>query len=115
MLYVDVDETLILWDRGAGWASKWKPNLDVLAYLRAWTEAGNQFVLWSSGGRRYSKKMWNEPALLEIHQGFLCPESFQDKYMRIPLPDDIFLDDDPWETWVENTIHPDEIIGLKYA
>lgn len=114
-LYVDVDETLILWADGAGFVTEWEPNPRVFAALRRHAREFEGVIIWSSGGGEYAWKMWHHERLREyreaVERDMDCPAfGFIAKYPALPSPGDVFIDDDPWPSFAAATIHPGELL-----
>jgi hypothetical protein len=104
-LYVDIDDTLVRWkDPIQGrLVSEWEWNDHVIEYMRRWK---GRIVVWSSGGVDYAS-MWANR--LEQKVG-LAVSAVEAKWPRIPLPDDVFLDDMPMDSFKDSALHPAELL-----
>lgn len=91
-LWVDVDDTLIIWPHEAEQADTWKWNLDLIEairkYVRIYPET--EVVIWSGGGVQYAsdwaykfEEIWN------------IPTHTLPKYVTQPSDNDIVVDDTP--------------------
>ena len=104
-LFVDVDDTLILWSKetkDGAFLTKHEPNPAVIHFVRVFREfhPGHEVICWSTGGKDYAAK----------HAAAHLPgmtDDCRDKYPAIPTPGDVFLDDDPLGSYRSATIHPD--------
>lgn len=104
-LYVDIDETLIKWDDGAGFATKWEPNPCVINYVYQWWKAAKgPVVFWSTGGEDYARAR-----VLECPITLSDEWAYESKWPRIPQPGDVFIDDDPLPSFKLATIHPRDL------
>lgn len=93
-LFVDCDDTLVLWDNAAEGSfelyngSKWELNHpligDIACFLGSHPEY--ELVVWSGGGIDYAQR-WAEKAF--VHHNF----SIAPKDMRVPSDKDICVDD----------------------
>lgn len=101
-LFVDVDDTLILWSADAEHGWKCRPNLAVVRFVLSWRKANPEgtLVIWSLEGASYARK--HGRALLPELQGV----HFAERYARIAQPGDLYLDDDPFDTYRNQTINP---------
>lgn len=110
-LYVDVDDTLVHWlghregphPYGIG-AERWEKNEGVFAVADEWLRSGRRVVVWSGGGAEYAglwaQRFWpNWPTGLE----------YAAKWPKVPMPDDVFIDDCPMASFARQNIHPGEI------
>ena len=104
-LFVDVDDTLILWSkdlRNGLYATHYEPNIDVVHFVRVWRQfhPDGEITVWSLGGKDYAEKHASDhlPGLYDV-----CVA----KYPRIPNPGEVYLDDDPLPIYRAATIHPD--------
>lgn len=105
-LFVDVDDTLILWPKVA--ESRYvvadvpRPNEAVIRFVERWAryqgEKG-EVIVWSLGGQEYAAK-WGA-ALLS------CPHRALSKDQLIPDRGDLFIDDDPLPSYRAASFHPD--------
>lgn len=109
-LFVDVDDTLILWP-GLGSLldeEDWpKPNFDVIEFVERWDRANpdGKVIVWSLGGADYARK-WAYT---------LLPGHYEDAYDKHPKPHlngDLYIDDDPPWDFGGPVIHPDILKGL---
>lgn len=100
-LFVDVDDTLILWKDPEPIATEWRPNPDVVAYVKQWhaNHPDGELVVWSSGGRDYAAQ-FGKRVLPDV------PHVAQSKWMLIPRVGDVCIDDAPWHSFAAATIHP---------
>lgn len=70
----DCDDTLVRWIGGQephpfGYgAERWEFNLDVVAGMRRWLDAGRGVLVWSGGGMEYAR-MWVTRLELACHLG----------------------------------------------
>jgi hypothetical protein len=102
-LFVDVDDTLILWSKDAkdgSFVTKYEPNEAVIHFIRTFRQVhpGHEVVVWSTGGADYARKHAEEQ-LPEMY------DRVSDKYNKIPQVGDLFLDDDPLPTYRTACIH----------
>ena len=97
-LFIDVDDTLVRWLDLEG---NWEPNEKVIHFANEWRKFHPQgeIVVWSLGGKDYAGQ-WRWRLLPFAHR-------YEAKWPRIPEPGDIFIDDDPLETYRSATIHPE--------
>lgn len=119
-LYVDVDDTLITWAAGAGFATEWEPNAKVLAAVERHMWEFDELIIWSLGGGQYAWEMWHHERLaalrgpiearLRITGECVYGFGFESKWPRIPKPGDVFIDDDPLPSFAGATIHPRELL-----
>lgn len=103
-LYVDVDDTLIIWmDPLEGRIShEWKWNRSVIQFMRMWK---GEIILWSSGGKEYAS-IWAD-RLFRAHE--IAVDRVDAKWPVIPVEDDVFLDDSPFSIWASHSLHPREL------
>lgn len=103
-LYIDIDDTLVTWlaedmdtphPYGYG-AEGWRANEDVRAFAYAWD---GDLVIWSGGGRDYAET-WARRLLPDLKWTAFA------KFNAIPGPDDVFIDDMPFEAWAHRSVHP---------
>lgn len=111
-LFVDVDETLILWPLGEMGKvviikdEPPKPNHDVLEFVRRWVKYNptGDVIVWSLGGLEYAAGWKNKLGI-----------SFAVAWSKEPIAverGDLFIDDDPLPFYRERNIHPDLLRGL---
>lgn len=102
-LFVDVDDTLILWTLAGKIGYTSAPNPPVIAFVERWGEQHpeGEIVVWSSGGQDYAAD-WGHKLLKVTFRA-------EAKWNRIPEPGDVFIDDDPWPTYSRATLHPREV------
>lgn len=105
-LYVDVDDTLILWGKPYGDVGNPVPNADVIEFVKRWHKANphGRITIWSLGGKDYAGKWAVETGVPH--------DDFSDKFWVSAKPGDLFIDDDPLACYAQDTIHPDFIKGL---
>lgn len=97
-LYVDVDDTLVLWlidgqpadgplPFGTG-AEDWRPNTRLILEIELWCDANpeGKLIVWSGGGDTYAT-MWGRRLLHHL------PHEAMAKDPRILMPGDIYVDD----------------------
>lgn len=109
-LYVDVDDTLILWPKvqegGLVVADVATPNGDVIRFVERWKgyhgDAGS-VIVWSLGGEDYAAA-WGRKCLSVPHEAMA-------KGPILPTPGDLFIDDDPLHYYRAANIHPDVLRG----
>lgn len=106
-LFVDVDDTLILWSAGTDFATKFEPNEAVIAFARKWRDVypDGEIIVWSLGGKDYAGE----------HRRKLLPfaHRHEAKWPRIPEPGDLFLDDDPLPSYRHATLHPHVVMAAR--
>lgn len=105
-LFVDVDDTLIIWD---GTGEGCHPNADVIAAIDLWN---GPVVIWSTGGAYYAQQgaeQWLPPEVLSKVTGYDA------KWPRWVDDGDMFIDDDPFSSFADATLHPKDIdlVGLS--
>lgn len=105
-LFVDIDDTLILWHDPEPVSTRWDLNLAVVECMYAWEE---EIVIWSSGGAAYAETMARQ-ALREYPDLLERVSSFEAKFMRLAAGLDVFLDDAPWTSFRHASIHPAELL-----
>lgn len=120
-LYVDVDDTLILWGGAGLMADEWEPNPKAFRAIGRHMFEFEETCIWSLGGGDYAWEMWHHErmaawrapieAMLRgwqtaSHYGF----GFESKWSRIPRPGDVFIDDDPLPSFRSATIHPGDLL-----
>ena len=103
-LFVDVDDTLILWEkvqRDDSFLTKYEPNQAVIHFVRAFRDfhPGHEVIVWSLGGQDYAAKHAADH-LPGLH------DECRAKYPAIPAAGDLFIDDDPLPSYRTMTIHP---------
>lgn len=108
-LFVDVDDTLIIWNKfltsettvthSKGEIVNWRPNYGLIAFIRAWP---GDIVIWSLGGSDYARKMAEKVLPKHILQRCV----FEDRFPKVPDRAHLFIDDDPFESYESQTIHP---------
>ena len=108
-LFVDVDDTLILWSKelkGGLYATKYERNEAVARFVRIFRQTHPEgiVIVWSLGGQEYAAKHAREqiPGLYNECRA---------KYPAIPVPGDLFIDDDPLPSYRSAFIHPDALGG----
>lgn len=110
-VFVDVDDTLVRWapetrgvihPYGAG-ADDWEPNCNVVRLLQALKAEGAFITIWSGGGADWARK-WADKLVPNLY------DVAADKYPRIPMSDEIYIDDLDAEggfyPWQHLCIHP---------
>lgn len=111
-LFVDVDGTLLCWQKAAecdhavhlAWSDKrhWKPDEKVIAYAKQWRADNPDGVLivWSGEGMSYA-----------LRWGLLLGMPFEamDKHFLTPAEGDVFIDDYPAPPWGAHAIHPKDL------
>lgn len=100
-LFIDVDYTLIDWHQDEA-----QINQNVLDFIKEWTEkySDKTITIWSLGGQEYAQAWANEVLGKEFK--YICIA----KYPRIPLPNDLFIDDSPEASFAASCVHP-KLIG----
>lgn len=108
-LYVDTDDTLITWcpegcqhemhPFGAG-ANHWRANVDVVAVMAQWQ---GPIVVWSGGGAAWAEDMATRALAPELLNRIT---RFEGKWPVLPQSGDLFIDDDPLDTFAPRTVHP---------
>lgn len=95
VLFLDVDDTLVLWcdgkcehsDHPFGWdAEGWMPNQDLIELAKSWK--GN-IIVWSGGGKDYAE-MWGRRLLKDLP--FKAMAKTDLRYMAF-TNDDVAFDD----------------------
>jgi hypothetical protein len=100
-LYVDCDDTLVLWLDGDGDVAdgpnpygtgpdRWKPNEGLIIALENWRMRHpeiDEIVLWTGGGTDYAQ-LW-------LRRVYPAADDAISKDTRIPRPDDLCVDDMP--------------------
>lgn len=110
-LYVDIDSTLILWQMPTtgSFLTEWSPNCIVIDFVNEWVRHRSTpfFVIyWSSGGLEYTRNIVKQVR----EMGITLPVGIcLSKYPRLPMPTDIYLDDDPLPSFSYSTIRPKEL------
>jgi len=95
-LYIDVDDTLVIW--GADGES-WEINGSVIEFAKRWE---GKIVVWSGGGLDYADT-WARRALPMVK--WTASPKFNP-----PVKDgDVFIDDSPFEAWRHASIDPREL------
>lgn len=100
-LFVDCDDTLVIWDDSARqvnqdkelWVrEKWKLDVGLIGDINCWLDQHPEYslVVWSGGGVNYAAD-WAERAF--PHRPYMVAS----KDMRIPTDLDICIDDMPVE------------------
>lgn len=110
-LFVDVDDTLILWSKemkNGLYATKYEPNGDVIHFVREFRQfhPGHEVIVWSLGGKDYAAKHAADH-LPGLH------DECRSKYPALPAAGDLFIDDDPLESYRHMTIHPNMLGGQR--
>lgn len=105
-LFIDVDDTLVLWKYTGLVDEGYEPNHAVIEFARRWKEfhPEGRIVVWSTGGKDYAGE-WRQK-LLPFASGW------ESKYPIHVSPGDLFIDDDPLPWFREATIHPDMLRHL---
>ena len=102
-LFVDCDDTLVRWlDPLEGrLTTEWEPNAAVVAFVELWVKdhPRGKLIVWSTGGSRYAAR-WGELILPHLKW------QSESKRPHVPIPGDLFLDDDPLPSFAEATLHP---------
>lgn len=92
-LWVDCDDTLILWEKGATapnglyMGSEWQKNEPLIEAIRSWE---GPVMVWSGGGKDYAR-MWAERCEID------CDATW-DKFgpnMKLVSEQDVCVDDQP--------------------
>lgn len=126
-LYVDVDDTLILWNwaeveerGGAGivaltmGAHAYSINRKLVDALRRHIGEFDELVIWSMGGGQYAWDVWHSNEVQAMVGPLALPRppklGFMDKYNLIPGPGDVCIDDDPLPSFRSATIHPRDLL-----
>lgn len=113
-LFVDIDDTLILWNKAkedSSFLTRYSPNPAVIRFVRVFRQfhPGHEVIVWSLGGKDYAEK----------HAADYLPGMYDEcrsKYPHIPSMGDVFLDDDPLPSYRHLTIHPDMLeVPLREA
>lgn len=109
-LFVDVDDTLILWPKAGGSSDlisgdAYVLNEDVRLFVLRWKAYNptGEVIIWSSGGSEYARKHGAASGL---------PYSYC--WSKAPMPvlkGDMFIDDDPLSYYRDRNIHPDLLKG----
>ncbi len=99
-LYVDCDDTLVLWLDGDGDVAegpnpygtdgdRWKANAELVEAIGEWERntPGGEIILWTGGGKAYAR-VWEQRIYPEAADAI-------SKDMRIPGADDLCIDDMP--------------------
>jgi len=112
-LFVDVDDTLILWARDEGLVTDWEPNHALFRFIEEWGETHEvapehswKVAIWSTGGADYAVQRMGKARFFESVR--LRDYIFDSKWNRIPEPGDIFIDDAPLPSFARATIRPRE-------
>lgn len=105
-LYVDIDDTLVTWlsDEGGPHpyghnAKAWQVNEKVKIYAENWK---GDLIIWSGGGKNYAEAWANR---LLPHLTWTA----ESKFNAVAGPDDVFIDDMPFDVWKHASIHPDSL------
>ena len=116
-LFVDVDDTLITWcpegcqhtmhPFGAG-ANHWRLNEEVYDFMCWWS---GPIVIWSGGGDAWAEEMATKALPPEM---LARVDRYESKWTRIPSVGDLFIDDDPFESFAGKTLHPNKLKDLKW-
>lgn len=101
-LYVDCDDTLVLWSWGGARAPHLPAeNRRVAEFIRAWAVAApeRRVTVWSLGGEEWARAVAERmlPGL---------PVEIAERWPKLPEPGELFIDDDPFPTYAHETIHP---------
>lgn len=107
-LFVDVDDTLILWEKGSGGTTKWEPNHPIIAVVYSAQRQGTDVTFWSLGGEKYV-----QDRVLECPITLSDRWAYESKWPRIPEPGDLFIDDNPLPSFAAATIHPREFVEME--
>lgn len=101
-LFIDVDYTLIDWHTDEA-----QINQNVLDFIKYWANQWPEstITVWSLGGQEYAQAWANEVLGKEI-TNYICIA----KYPRIPLPNELYVDDSPLESYARLSLHP-KLIG----
>lgn len=104
-LYVDVDFTLIDWTY-EGSAPKPTPRQGTINFVREWRlrHPDGFLVIWSLGGKGYAQE-WGH----KLFPGMEFAAS--DRYAKSCGFEELFIDDDPFDSYKAQTIHPDWLRG----
>ena len=107
-LFIDVDDTLVIWDYSdPGLSDQYRPNAVVIQFARRWKQFHHdgKIIVWSLGGFDYAGE-WKQKLLpfADDHLG-------KGPKMRIE-EGDMFIDDDPLPWYRHLTIHPDMLREL---
>ena len=88
-LFIDCDDTLVLWDDVKGVNTSWKPNFPLIRAVLLWREKqpGEEVVVWSGGGADYALG-WAKKLL-----GTFMFDTVTDKYLNSIKSGDIWVDD----------------------
>ena len=112
MLYVDVDNTLVLWDTVD--QEKWKANTAVIDFVRRWALArpDEDIVIWSSGGLDYARTwgerlLGNKVAWEPMAKG---PRGWCGAVIGLG---DVTIDDAPFDIWKRYNVYPDTLEVLQ--
>lgn len=112
-LFVDCDDTLVLWTWGKalGVPRDQIPIVhdELVAEIRAWAEANpGCLTVWSLGG-----EVWAKTVAERVFPGLACRTST--RWAKLPAPSEVFIDDDPFDTYRSATIHPSDLAGVRAA
>lgn len=110
-LWCDVDDTLLLWRRRLVDVHSERPfpdfpvspNTELIELLHEWKALGNKIVMWSSGGKLWAKEARDLLRLNDIVSECLTKDKSH------PEPGDVFIDDDPLESFASQCFHPVEV------
>lgn len=106
-LFVDCDDTLVMWTWGEAVGVHRNalpvPSKRVARFVKAWWAAKpdrRRVTVWSLGGAE-----WAAEVAARCLPGVRLADA-QERYPKLPLPGEIFLDDDPFDTYASQAIHP---------
>ena len=105
-LFIDVDDTLVLWHNPILTDDDWDANETLIKFVREWKlfHRAGEVIVWSLGGADYAA-MWKHRLLPEADRS-------EAKYPIIPQVGDLFIDDDPLGSYRNATLHP-HMLALK--
>lgn len=69
ILYVDVDDTLIVWDNGH---STYKPHTKHINLIKRFHKRGQAVVVWSAGGYEWAERIVKELELEQYVSAIMC-------------------------------------------
>lgn len=101
-LYVDCDDTLVLWSWGGATAPHLPAeNRRCADFVRRWLAAnpGRRVTVWSLGGEE-----WAAAVAARVLPGVEVETA--ERWPKLPAPGELFIDDDPFPTYANETIHP---------
>lgn len=115
VLFVDIDDTLVLWDSyTTGLVDHWEPNHVLFNILEEFTDNPNKkLFIWSTGGKKYAEDMYKKAFWRSRGEApYIKVAGFEAKWNRIPGASTLFIDDDPLESFKAATIHPKELFVI---